>query len=185
MYNPSFADKLPALDWLRELGRSLSWQAEQVRMFGQLRVLNRQVAWYGSSAFSYTYSGVTRMALPFTGELETIRLLLQEETEGRFNSVLANRYFSGTDAMGWHRDNEPTLVPDATIASVSFGAARDFAFRHVHTGEKRKVRLESGSLLLMGGACQRFWQHALLRTTRSGGERINLTFRLMRSDYFD
>jgi alkylated DNA repair dioxygenase AlkB len=184
LYNPFFWQKLPDLDWLSELGRSLNWQAEQVRMFGQLRILKRQVAWYGGRAFSYTYSGVERVALPFTPELEAIRLLLQRETGSRFNSVLANRYFSGSDAMGWHRDNEPTLVAGATIASVSFGTARDFCFRHMHTGEKRKLRLEPGSLLLMGGVCQQFWQHALLRSARSGGERINLTFRLMREDYF-
>jgi alkylated DNA repair dioxygenase AlkB len=77
--------------------------------------------------------------------------------------------------MGWHRDNEPEIDPGC-IASLSFGAARRFKLRH--RGDRRVVDVElgDGSLLLMID-CQDRWEHALPKTSRPVGGRINLTFR--------
>ena len=62
-----------------------------------------------------------------------------------FNACLFNLYRNGVDSMGWHRDNEPEIDP-ACIASVSFGATRDFAIRHRQTKEKWMVSLGHGDL---------------------------------------
>jgi alkylated DNA repair dioxygenase AlkB len=83
--------------------------------------------------------------------------------------------------MGWHADNESTLVTGATIASVSFGAERIFRFKHRTTGEQVEVLLEHGSLLLMEGETQSHWVHALPKSRRIHAPRINLTFRSMRT----
>ena len=92
--------------------------------------------------------------------------------------MLANRYRSGADAMGWHSDDEPELGMQPLIASLSLGATRRFLLRRRDDPAQRlALDLEPGSLLLMAGDTQRHWKHALPRTARPVGERINLTFR--------
>jgi alkylated DNA repair dioxygenase AlkB len=104
---------------------------------------------------------------------------------GPFNCALANLYRDGHDAMGWHADDEPELGPDAPrdvlIASVSLGAPRRFVLRHRRrTTERRELELGEGSLLVMGGTTQHRYQHAVPRTAKPVGPRMNLTFRLIR-----
>ena len=107
-----------------------------------------------------------------------MRERLERTLDVTFNSVLANLYRDGTDAMGWHSDAEPELGPAPVIASISLGAMRRFALKH-RDDPARKLTLElpHGSLLVMSGATQRHYRHALPRTTRPIGPRINLTFR--------
>src|SRR5690606_24762188 len=94
------------------------------------------------------------------------------------NSVLANLYRDGRDSMGWHSDDEPELGPAPVIASLSLGATRRFSLRHrCRAGQRVDLELPHGSLLLMRGATQANWQHAVPRTARAVGPRINLTFR--------
>ncbi|MGJ8694094.1 MAG: alpha-ketoglutarate-dependent dioxygenase AlkB family protein [Thalassotalea sp.] len=94
-----------------------------------------------------------------------------------FNSVLANCYRDNNDAVAWHSDDEPELGQQPIIASVSLGATRDFKLKHKTTGEKLTIPLTSGSLLLMAGQTQHYWQHAILRSKKAIAPRINLTFR--------
>ena len=101
-------------------------------------------------------------------------------TKMRFNGVLLNLYRDGNDSMGWHRDNEVELGKEPTIASVSFGASRDFKLRH--TSDKSLLInqvLEDGSLLIMAGQCQDYWLHSLPVRKRVKEPRINLTFRYL------
>ncbi|MEE7548877.1 alpha-ketoglutarate-dependent dioxygenase AlkB, partial [Xanthomonas sp. Kuri4-1] len=110
--------------------------------------------------------------------LAALRAPLQAATGVAFNSVLANRYRDGRDAMGWHSDDEKELGPRPVIASLSLGAPRRFALRHRHDPALRQVlTLGHGDLLLMEGDTQRNYRHALPRTARPVGERLNLTFR--------
>jgi alkylated DNA repair dioxygenase AlkB len=95
-----------------------------------------------------------------------------------FNAVLLNFYRDGRDGMGWHADDEPELGRNPVIASVSLGAPRRFCLRHRRRQDlKLDLELPHGSLLAMAGALQHHWVHALPKTRRSVGERINLTFR--------
>jgi alkylated DNA repair dioxygenase AlkB len=82
--------------------------------------------------------------------------------------------------MGWHRDNEPELGPNPVIASVSLGATRIFKLRH-HQDKALKldVPLDNGSVLIMQGSTQHFWEHSIPKTARPVGPRINITFRLV------
>jgi alkylated DNA repair dioxygenase AlkB len=81
--------------------------------------------------------------------------------------------------MGWHRNDEKTIVKDSAIASLSFGAERKFSFRHRQTKETLSLTLENGSLLVMKDTTQTHWQHQLPKSKRITAPRINLTFRRM------
>ena len=126
----------------------------------------------------YRYSGARFEPRPWPDALLLVRARLCEALQVDFNSVLANRYRDGRDAMGWHADNEPELGPQPVIASLSLGATRRFVLKH-RGDPSRKLALDlpHGSLLVMSGATQRNYRHALPRTARPVGERINLTFR--------
>lgn len=164
----------------------IAWEHDEVRLFGKNIVTARKVAWYGDEAFPYTYSQTTRVALPWTDTLCEIRERIQQRvptTAIPLNACLLNLYHHGGEGMGWHSDDEASLVPDATIASVSFGASRRFDLRHRHDpSPKVSVLLESGSLLLMAGPTQRHWQHSLPKALRIKEPRINLTFRTMKTN---
>ena len=83
--------------------------------------------------------------------------------------------------LGWHADDEHDLVRDAPIASISFGATRDFKLREGRSGSAcMTVPLESGSLLVMEGTLQRHYQHCVPPRLRCQEPRLNLTFRVMR-----
>ena len=147
-------------------------------MFGKQILQPRLTALYGDPKVRYGYSGIAMEALPFTEVLEKIKVRLQEFTNQEFTHVLCNFYRDGQDSMGWHRDNEPELGPEPLIASVSLGAVRRFVLRNrEHPERKHVLELPHGSLLVMGGATQRDWEHSLPKSARVQGARINLTFR--------
>ncbi|MGB3142849.1 MAG: alpha-ketoglutarate-dependent dioxygenase AlkB, partial [Maribacter sp.] len=87
----------------------------------------------------------------------------------------------GQDSNGWHADNEKELGKNPVIASVSLGAERFFHLKHTSNPDlKNKLLLEHGSLLLMQGETQHFWKHQIAKTKKEIGERINLTFRIIK-----
>jgi alkylated DNA repair dioxygenase AlkB len=90
-----------------------------------------------------------------------------------------NRYRNGQDSMGFHSDAEPELGRNPIVPSLSLGAQRRFVLVHKKSKRKIEIVLGHGSLLIMGGALQHFWKHALPKTKAPVGERINLTFRLI------
>ncbi|MEL6484801.1 MAG: alpha-ketoglutarate-dependent dioxygenase AlkB, partial [Bacteroidota bacterium] len=90
-------------------------------------------------------------------------------------------FFYGLGFYGWHADDEKELGQNPVIASVSFGHERYFNLRHKEDKtQKHKLLLEHGSLLLMAGPTQHFWQHQIAKTAKQVGPRINLTFRIIR-----
>jgi alkylated DNA repair dioxygenase AlkB len=158
----------------------IDWRQEDILIFGERRRVPRLVAWHGDPGTSYTYSGTVHEPLPWTVELQSIRARVESLSGYRYNSVLLNLYRDGRDGMGWHADDESELGRDPVIASVSLGATRRFCLRHRrHKDVKLDLLLPHGSLLCMGGATQHHWVHALPKTRRPVGERINLTFRLL------
>jgi alkylated DNA repair dioxygenase AlkB len=173
VFGPTGAQQLFA-----RLRTDIAWQEEHVVIFGQRRKVPRLVAWYGDPGASYVYSGVRHEPLAWIPPLAEIRERVEGLTGHAFNSVLANLYRDGNDGMGWHADDEPELGPNPVIASVSFGATRRFRMRHRRRRDLAiDLDLEHGSLLVMAGATQHHWVHAVPKTRRPVGERINLTFR--------
>jgi len=163
---------------MADLRHGIDWRDEEILLFGRRVAVPRRVAWYGDPGASYTYSGTPHHPEPWTPALTCTRDRVQELTGARFNAVLLNLYRDGRDGMGWHADDEPELGPNPVIASVSLGATRRFCLRHRRRRDLRiDLPLAHGSLLLMSGATQHHWVHALPKTTAPVGERINLTFR--------
>ncbi|NWO07238.1 MAG: alpha-ketoglutarate-dependent dioxygenase AlkB [Alteromonadaceae bacterium] len=155
----------------------VAWAHDELLMFGRPVVTRRKVAWYGDRPFSYTYSRATKQALPWTPVLQELKALVEQHSGEHYNSCLANLYHHGEETMGWHSDAEDELVKHGAIASLSLGAPRRFAFRHKQNKEQVKVWLEHGSLLVMKGVTQAFWQHSLPAMKKVQSPRINLTFR--------
>ena len=158
------------------------WETHRIKLFGQEHDSPRLSCWIGDPGASYVYSRVRFEPRPWPPALAALRARVDEASGVAMNSVLANLYRSGQDAMGWHSDDEPELGPRPVIASLSLGATRRFRFRHRRDHSKTfAMELPHGSLLLMSGDTQANWQHALPRTARAVEPRLNLTFRQIRT----
>ncbi len=178
---------------------SLPLRRERLRLFGKEQWTPRLTSWHGDPYCTYSYSGRRFTPKPWTEDLRAIRDDLNRQTGVSFNSVLANLYRDGNDAMGAHADDEKELGPspyDVRIASVSLGARRRFCLRakapakpHRNAGkpplsfeslnlERLDFDLGEGDLLIMGGTTQEHFRHHAPRTKRLVGPRLNLTYRV-------
>ena len=141
-------------------------------IFGHMQP--RLIASYGDQRITYRYSGKVNVSLPWIPVLLEIKKKI-EAVQGEYNYCLLNRYRSGADSMGWHADDEPEMGD--MIGSLSLGATRKFRIRHNTTRQTRTFLVGNGTLILMAGTMQQFWQHEVPKTKQPVGERINLTFR--------
>lgn len=181
-YHGPIFSRVDSERFFRVLRSGVAWERDRLRMMGREIVTRREVAWYGGAPFVYRYSGAAKTAHPWTPELLDLKQAVEARTGDGFNACLLNCYHNGEEGMNWHSDDEPELVADAPIASLSLGEARRFLFRHKRTGQRMEVLLEPGSLLVMSGQTQRHWQHQLPPMKQATGARINLTFRHMSAD---
>lgn len=161
------------------LFNNIEWKNDEVIIFGKHYITKRKAAWYGDEPFQYTYSNTSKLALPWTQELEALKLLVEQNTGESFNSCLLNLYHDGSEGMGWHSDNEDDLKKSGAIASLSFGAERRFCFKHKQSKQTVSLILQNGSLIVMKGATQTHWLHRLPPSKKVDKPRINLTFRTM------
>lgn len=159
------------------LMHNIEWKNDEAVIFGKHIITKRKVAWYGDLNFEYTYSNITKNALPWTKELIELKKICEEKTGQTYNSCLLNLYHNGDEGMAWHSDGEKDLKKNGAIASLSFGAERKFAFKHKHNKQTIALSLGHGSLLVMKGTTQTHWLHRLPPTKMVSQPRINLTFR--------
>jgi alkylated DNA repair dioxygenase AlkB len=155
------------------------WRAESIIVWGRTYPQPRLIAWYGDVGKNYTYSGINLSPLPWTQALLDIKKRVEAATYTDFNSVLLNYYRDHRDSMGLHSDDEPELGEEPTLASLSLGEERTFILKHRKDKTLKPVRLKlaSGSLLLMKGKTQRHWKHGIDKEPHPCGPRVNLTFR--------
>jgi len=158
---------------------AIAWEQHEITLFGRTVPTPRLTAWMGDAA--YRYSGIVNEPAPWPPLLVEIRDRLADELGVGFNSCLANLYRDGSDSMGWHSDDEPELGPRPTIASLSLGARRTFSLRHRGTRQRWSYPLGEGDLLVMRDESQVGYAHAVPKTGRPVGPRMNLTFRRFRS----
>ena len=163
--------------YLEALLNRIEWKNDEAVIFGKRIITKRKVAWYGDKPFEYTYSNITKLALPWTKELLELKARVEERVGEKFNSCLLNLYHSGDEGMAWHSDAEKDLKKNGAIGSLSFGAERKFAFKHKETKETISLRLEHGSLLVMKDVTQTHWLHRLPPSKLVTKPRVNLTFR--------
>lgn len=161
------------------LERDTPWRADHMTIHGKKVPLPRLQTWYGEPGANLNYSGMSLQPLPITPTLAEIAGRVYSLTGLRFNGVLVTCYRDGNDSVGWHSDNEAEFGPNPIIASVSFGASRDFILKHLLNDSLKPVKclLTSGSLLVMGDSVQTHWKHQLPKRKRVTQARINLTFR--------
>lgn len=201
IYSPRFFPSERAWAWFDYLDKEIPWTRPFIHVFGRSCLQPRDTCYVASQGLTdLKYSGFQPHAHTWD-EFPVLRDILEAVHEAlpgsRFNSVLLNRYKSGSDYVAWHSDNEKLYGPTPVIASVSFGCERKFllkrkpakkeaidsseelikkqsklALRNVHS-----FLLRHGSLLVMTGHTQRDWVHSVPKHSKPGSVRINLTFR--------
>lgn len=180
IYIPDFYSGNKADTYLNALMDGIEWKQESMNMYGKTIPFPRLTSWYGESDKPYSFSGITLNPHPWSKELLEIKKDIEPLSNVEFNSVLLNRYRDGNDSISWHTDAENELGQNPVIASVNFGAERTFQLRHKETKERIDIVLKHGSLLIMLGELQHFWQHQVPKTKKVKTERINLTFRVIK-----
>jgi alkylated DNA repair dioxygenase AlkB len=179
IYFPLFFEKKEADYYFNTLKNNIPWQQDAIKIFGKVHPQPRLTALFGNEGKPYSYSNINMQPHPWTLLLNTIKHKVENSCETTFTTVLLNYYRDGKDSNGWHADNEKELGKNPVIASVSFGAERNFQLKHNSKNLKKTIILEHGSLLLMKGKTQHYWKHQIPKTTKPTAERINLTFRLI------
>lgn len=176
-YFPNFFKKLDADRLLKAFIENIEWKQEEMNMYGKVLKFPRLTSWYGDNDKPYSFSGITLQPNLWNDELNEIKNKIEPLCANVFNSVLLNLYRDGNDSISWHTDAEKELGKNPMIVSVNFGAEREFQLRHRSTSEKKSITLQHGSLLIMQGELQHYWQHQVPKRKKIDKPRINLTFR--------
>jgi alkylated DNA repair dioxygenase AlkB len=164
------------------LWRNISWRQDEINMFGKVKPLPRLSSWHGNSDKPYTYSGLTLQPKEWNKGLLYIKDKIEEAAGIKFNSVLMNWYRDGNDHISWHTDAEKELGINPIIGSANFGETRRFLLRRSdNKNEKIEIPLKHGTVLIMKGETQHFWQHSVPKEKKIKGSRFNLTFRSINS----
>lgn len=180
IYYPDFFETEEADELFFYLNNEIPWQHDQIKVFGKIYDQPRLTALFADNEKSYSYSNITMHPHAFEGKLLNIKQKVEKAAELKFTTCLLNLYRNGQDSNGWHADDEKELGEFPQIASVSFGATRKFKMRRKDNHkEKFELELTHGSLLLMLGKTQAFWQHQIPKTKKAVEKRINLTFRII------
>lgn len=181
LYFPNFLDNQKADSYFKIFKNTIPWQQDDIKIFGKIYAQPRLTALFGNNEKPYSYSNITMQPHKFTNELLEIKQLVETKTEAVFTTCLLNLYRDGKDSNGWHADNEKELGRNPVIASITLGQERFFQLKHRTQKElKHKLLLEHGSLLLMKSETQQHWLHQIPKTAKPIGERINLTFRVIK-----
>lgn len=154
------------------------WEDHALTIAGRRIPVPRRVAYYGP--FPYAYSGIVHPARPLPPVIAALRDRIGERWGQPFNTVLMNLYRSGSDSVSWHSDDDYPHGGHPAVASLSLGEARRFRIAHKrHSDERYSLDLTPGGLLIMGGTSQLEYRHAVPKSAKAHGPRINLTFRHM------
>jgi alkylated DNA repair dioxygenase AlkB len=134
---------------------STTWRAERRPMYDRVVDVPRLLA-----------------ALPDDGPghpvLEQIRTLLEARYRTTFPRLSLGYYRDGRDSVAFHGDTTARDLPEAIVATVSLGEPRRFLLRPRDGGRARTFMLGWGDLIVMGGACQRTWRHAIPKVAHAG-----------------
>lgn len=171
----AWVDYLPG--WVRgsdavldTLLHKVAWRAERRPMYDRTVDVPRLLCWYDAEdALPHTV---------LTGAREALSRHYAAELGEPFVTAGMCLYRDGRDSVAWHGDTIGRGLHDDTIvAIVSFGSPRSLMLRPRGGGESLRFPLGHGDLLVMGGSCQRTWEHAIPKTARPAGPRVSVQFR--------
>lgn len=155
---------------LEHLLRVVPWRADVRPMYDRVVAVPRLLAWYGPDD-----------ALPHPALLaarEALDAHYRPLLPGGFVTAGACLYRDGRDSVAWHGDRVGHgATQDTLVAIVSLGSARTLALRPRGGGHALRFPLGHGDLLVMGGTCQRTWDHAVPKTSAHVGPRVSVQFR--------
>ena len=152
------------------LRREVPWRAERRQMYDSVVDVPRLLCFYGDDEpLPHPALGTARDALS--------RYYATELGEP-FTTAGLCLYRDGHDSVAWHGDRiGRSREQDTMVAILSVGAPRDLVLRPRGGGSSIKVPAGHGDLVVMGGSCQRTWDHCVPKTTKPVGPRISIQFR--------
>jgi alkylated DNA repair dioxygenase AlkB len=115
--------------------------------------------------------------LEHLAELEDVSRALSRRYGRPLCRIGAALYRNGDDSVAWHGDRISPAIVDPVVAIVSLGAPRVLRLRRRGGGPSTGFVLHGGDLLVMGGTCQRTWQHCVPKSRRALGPRVSVMFR--------
>ena len=154
------------------LSGAVPWRAEKRQMYDKVVAVPRLLCFYGEDA-----------ALPdpvLTAAREALSAHYGPELGEPFRTAGLCLYRDGRDSVAWHGDTIGRgRTEDTMVAILSLGAPRALMLRPRGGGRGASMRFEvgHGDLLVMGGSCQRTWEHAIPKTSQPVGPRISVQFR--------
>jgi alkylated DNA repair dioxygenase AlkB len=148
---------------LQELAGSVQWRSEERTMYERTVQVPRLYA-------TLPHDG------PVPPLLERARAALSARYGEAFERLSLGYYRNGNDSVAWHGDYVARRLPSATVATISVGAPRHFLLRAKGGTQRLTLCLGWGDLLVMGGTCQRTWEHAVPKV-RQAAPRIAIMFR--------
>jgi alkylated DNA repair dioxygenase AlkB len=152
------------------LVREVPWQAERRRMYERVVDVPRLLAYYGA--------GVPLPDPSLAQARDRLSAYYRDELGEPFTTAGLCYYRDGRDSVAWHGDTiGRSRTEDTMVAIVSLGEPRRLLLRPRGGGRTRGYALGHGDLLVMGGSCQRTWEHAVPKTARPVGPRVSIQFR--------
>ncbi|MES5820050.1 alpha-ketoglutarate-dependent dioxygenase AlkB [Streptomyces sp. RG80] len=153
-----------------QLASEVPWRAERRTMYDHVVDVPRLLAHYGADD-----------ALPhpvLTEARAALSAHYADELGEPFATAGLCYYRDGRDSVAWHGDRIGRGArEDTMVAILSVGAPRDLLLRPVRGGDSVRRPQGHGDLIVMGGSCQRTWEHSVPKTTRATGPRISVQFR--------
>ena len=148
----------------------VDWQAERRQMYDKVLDVPRLLHFYGASdPLPHPLLTEARLALS---------LHYGSELREPFTTAGLCYYRDGRDSVAWHGDRiGRSKTQDTMVAIVSIGTPRPLLLRPTGGGASIRYVLGHGDLLVMGGSCQRTWEHAIPKQSASTGPRISVQFR--------
>ncbi|MCX5045689.1 alpha-ketoglutarate-dependent dioxygenase AlkB [Aldersonia sp. NBC_00410] len=157
-------------DVFTRLLHTVDWQRERRPMYDRVVDVPRLLRFYGAD---------DPLPDPLLVDLRAaLDAHYRSELGERFGTVGMCCYRDGADSVAWHGDTIGRgSTEDTMVAIVSLGQSRPLLLRPRAGGASRRYSLGHGDLLVMGGSCQRTWEHCVPKTTRPTGPRISIQFR--------